>query len=222
MPVAAIHDAVEAESVDRVCDIGLELLARPVLVIGFGGDARNLAVDIRQARQLLEVLAPGIEDSGLDARLADMVEHEAHLRALADHLDRIRHLMVEDADVESEVVGGEQLEPVDEIGADAEIGIGLGLDQPPDAAQDLVLAQLIELAGDRLAALERQCRHHARSRWSGLREPVDPCGLGEMLREIDIDLDEDKAIDLRPVAAALVRCSGRTCRLSDGAFFVQP
>src|SRR5262245_22770387 len=42
MPVAAIHDAVEAEGLDRVGNVRLELLARPVLVIGFGGDTRNL------------------------------------------------------------------------------------------------------------------------------------------------------------------------------------
>ena len=96
-------------------------------------------MDIRQRRELLQLLAPGIGNAGLDRRLADMVEHEAHLRALPHHLDRVRQMMMEDADVEGEIMRRQQLQPVDEVGLDAEIGIALVLDQPADAAQGLVL-----------------------------------------------------------------------------------
>ena len=135
MPVAAIHHAIEAECIDRMRDIGLDLFARPVLVIGFGGDAGNLAMDIGQRRKFLQLLPPGIGNAGLDRRLADMIEHEAHLGALLHHLDRIRQVMVEDADVEDEIMRRQQLQRLDEIGLDAEIRIGLVLDQAAHAAQ---------------------------------------------------------------------------------------
>src|SRR5262249_18308389 len=123
------------------------------------------------------MLAPGIEDSGLDSRLADMVEHEAHLGTLAYHPNRIRHLMVQDADVESEGMPREELEAVDEIGANAEIWIGLVLDQTPDGAQDLVLTQTVEIGFDRLAALKRKCRHHAGEPLVGPGQVRDPLGF---------------------------------------------
>ena len=72
-------------------------------------------------------------------------------------------------------------------------GSGLVLDQAPDAAQGLEAGELLQLAGDRLAALQRQSRHHALEALVRLREPVDPRGLGQMLRQIDIDLDEHES-----------------------------
>ena len=142
--------------------------------------------------------APGIEVSpALIAGLADMVEHEADLRALPDHLDHVRQMVVEDADVEGEVVRREQLEPGDEVGPDAEIGIGLVLDQPADAAQQLVLAQLGRAPARSPrrapAAAPRPCRS---SRWSLSARLCDPGRLVEMLREVDVDLDEDELVDL--------------------------
>ena len=129
-------------------DVGFELLARPVLVIGLGRDARNLAVDIRHRGQLLQVLPPRIENARLDAGLADVVEDEADFRTLPDHLDHIRHLMMKDADVEGDVMGRQQFQAFDELRPDAKIRIGLGLDQAPDGAQELVLAQFFEVRLD--------------------------------------------------------------------------
>src|SRR5947207_13431305 len=80
MPIAAIHDAIEAESFDRMGNVGSELLAGPIPMVGFGRNAGNLAMHIRQGREFLEVLAPGIEYAGLDRGLADMIEDEADFR----------------------------------------------------------------------------------------------------------------------------------------------
>src|SRR5439155_19891286 len=133
----------------------------PIPMVGFGRNAGNLAMYIRQGRELLEVLAPGIEYAGLDRGLADMIEDEADFRTLPHHLDRIGYLMVQDADIEGEIVRRQQLQSGDEVGTDAKFGIGLVLDQAPHRAQGLVAAELIELDLDGLAALERQCRDHA-------------------------------------------------------------
>src|SRR4051794_23748323 len=42
MPVAAIHAALKAECLDRMRDVGLQLLSSPVLMIGFGPDPGDL------------------------------------------------------------------------------------------------------------------------------------------------------------------------------------
>ena len=59
MPVAAIHAAVDAKCLDGVEDVGFELLACPVLVIGLSRDAGNLAVDIRHRGQLFQFCRHG-------------------------------------------------------------------------------------------------------------------------------------------------------------------
>ena len=104
--------------------------------------------------------------------------------------------MVEDADVEDEVVRREQLQPGDEVRLDAEVRVGLVLDQPADAAQRLEPAELFELSLDRLAPFQRQRGDHALEPRLGRGEPVDPGRLAEMLRKVDIDLDEDELVDL--------------------------
>ena len=195
VPVAAVHDAVEAERFDRVSDVGLELLARPVLVVGLGRDAGNLAMDVRQAGELCRCCRHGIDHAGLDRRLADMVEHEADLGTVSDHLDHLGQLMVKDADVEGKIVRSQKLQTLEEAGGNAEIGIGLVLDEPPDGTQDPVPAKLLELGRDRPAALERQCRDHSGEPWIGGGKTRDPPRLGEMLGKIDIDLDEDEPVD---------------------------
>ena len=124
-----------------------------------------------------------------------MVEHEAHFGASGDHPDDIRQMMVKHADVEGEVIGSQKFQPGDEIGPDAEIGIGLGLDQPSHRAKDLVPAKPIEFGFDGVAALERECSDHAFE--LGLRpgKVGDPGPFVEVLRKIDIDFNEHELID---------------------------
>ena len=115
---------------------------------------------MRIGGELLEVLPPGIDEPRLDRRLSDVIEHEAHLGAAAHHLDHIGQMMMEDADVEADIVRRQELQPGDEIGPYAELRIGLVLDEPPDSAKNLVLAQLIKLGFDGVAALEWQRGDH--------------------------------------------------------------
>ncbi len=110
---------------------------------------------------------------------------------------------MEDADVEHQVIRGKQLQPLDELRPDAEVGVGLVLDQPPDAAQNFVLPELVEFTFDGLAAFERQRGHHASEARVRFREAIDPFRLREVLRKIDIDLDEHEPVDLDRR-----RCSG--------------
>ena len=92
--------------------------------------------------------------------------------------------------------GGEQLQAGDEVRLDAEVRIRLVLDQPADAAQDPVLAELVDLRRDRRTLFERQRRDHALQRRLALRKLLDPLRLGEMLRIVDVDLGEDERVDL--------------------------
>src|SRR5438093_1337542 len=146
--------------------------------------------------ELLEITPPWIDLARLDRRLADMVEHEAHFGTPVDHLDDVRQVMVEDADVEGDVVRGEKFQSGDEIGLDAEIGIGLSLDESSHRAKDLVLAKPIELGLDGVAALERKRRDHAFELGHRSGKLGNPCRFIEMLRKIDIDFDEYELLDL--------------------------
>ena len=109
---------------------------------------------------------------------------------------------MEDADVEGEIVLRQQFEPFDEVGPQAEFRIGLGLDQPPDGAQDPVPRSCSSSASIALPLLERQRRDHAGEARIGTRQLRHPCRLVKMLRIIDVDLDEDELLDLTGAAAA--------------------
>ena len=102
--VPAVENAVRAKAVDNVIDVRPELVRRPALVIGLGGDAGELAHDIGQRRHLADVAAPRFYEAGLDPGLADVIEDESDLRTPPHHGQRVRHLRMEDADVEGEIV----------------------------------------------------------------------------------------------------------------------
>ena len=104
--------------------------------------------------------------------------------------------MVEDADVEDEIVPGEELHPGDEIGADAEVGVGLVLDQAADAAHSGLPASSSTSPAIAAPFSSGSAATMPLRRGSVLASLGHPAGFVEMLREIDVDLDEDELVDL--------------------------
>src|SRR3978361_615489 len=85
-----------------------------------------------------------------------MVENEAHLGTAPHHLDRVRKLVMIDADVERKIVARQQFQRLDQLWPQHESGIGLVLDQAPDAAHSLQLGDACNLWLNRSAAFERK------------------------------------------------------------------
>ena len=190
-PIAAIHNAVEAEALDDVIDIGLELLSRPTVVIGLGDQAGDLAPDVGELGQGLDLSAPWIQQAGLDIRLPDMIEDELHIRALGHHFDGVGHLWVMDANVEVQSIFWQQLYAGDKVRAQAELDIGLELNDAADALDARIGGQLLQRWTDRSAELKRRPGHNALQPAVLLSQALDPIGFFLELRKIHFGLQED-------------------------------
>ena len=79
---------------------------------------------------------------------------------------------------------------------------GLGLDQPPDAAQAAILGEPVQVGLDRRTLLERGMRDHPGQARVDVGETLHPGGLGEVQSGVDRDLGEHQLVDLhlRPAA----------------------
>src|ERR1700689_3436986 len=64
-PVAAVENAIGAEAVDHMVDVGPELIAGPGLMVGLSGDAGEFADDVWQRRHFTQLLTPWVEEAGL-------------------------------------------------------------------------------------------------------------------------------------------------------------
>ena len=115
---------------------------------------------------------------------------------LAHHRERVRHLRVKNAGVERKVVFRQQPERFEKAGLQHELRIGLVLDQAAHAAHRLEFGDARHLRLDRRPALERQADDGAEHAAVMGGEAVHPFGLVEILRHVDIDLDEHQALDL--------------------------
>ena len=115
---------------------------------------------------------------------------------LAHHRERVRHLRVENAGVEGEVVLRQEPERFEKARLEHELRIRLALDQATHAAHRLELRDPRDLRLDRCSALERQADDGAEHAAVMGSEPVHPLGFIEILRHVDIDFDEDEAFDL--------------------------
>jgi hypothetical protein len=110
-----------------------------------------------------EVGACQIGVGEVGAREVGRAEDEADLRAEADELDRVGQLMVKDADVEDEIVPGEEFYAGDEIGADAEIRVGLVLNQAAENAKPGSKKRRLRSSSNKLLSSRRKSRNCARS-----------------------------------------------------------
>ena len=165
-------------------------------MVGFGGDAGELAHDIGQRRHLANLRPPWVQQAGFDAGLADVIEDEGNLRTLAHHLERVRRLGMENAGVERQIVFRQQPQRFEKAGLQHELRIGLILDQAAHAARCLEFCDARDFRLDRGSALERQADNGAEHASVMGSEPVNPFGFVEILRHVDIDFDEDEPFEL--------------------------
>jgi hypothetical protein len=79
-----------------------------VLVVGLGGEARELAVDVGAAGELAQVGAPGLDLAIFDERLGEVVEDERLPRVAIDEEGHRLELRRPEHQIVAEVVGLEQ------------------------------------------------------------------------------------------------------------------
>jgi len=84
------HRAIETEACDRVIEIGLVILQRPILQIAIGRDAGNLHADILAFGNVGDPGPPGLIAMRLDVGHAAMVEDESDIGREIDK--RLRYL----------------------------------------------------------------------------------------------------------------------------------
>src|SRR4029077_21215917 len=101
-----------------------------------------------------------------------------------------------DADIKSEAVLRQKLHGLEEARLDAEGGVALGLDEPPDAAQCRVLLQCQEIRFDRRAFFERRMGHHAGKSSILVGQSLDEGRLRKMQAGVDGDFREHDLVDL--------------------------
>ena len=101
-----------------------------------------------------------------------------------------------DADVEGQIAGGQQAQPLQEGRLQAEALVGLGLDQSPDAAHRPILGQPVEIGLDRGTLLQRRVDDHPGEAGVAIGQSLDPRRLGKVQARIDGDLGEDQLVDL--------------------------
>src|SRR5690554_1094002 len=111
--IAAPHDAIPAEALYDMLDIGADGVDGPVGA-RIGDNAGNLGVEIGQSADPADVFAPGIEPCTGDIGHAAMVEDETDIgRPLHQHLPD-RQLVRPYAEVEGQVVVGQVADVLDE------------------------------------------------------------------------------------------------------------
>ena len=103
--------------------------------------------------------------------------------------------VMEDADVEAEIVFRQQPDRIEEGRLQHEFGVHLVLDEAAHAADRLEFSDPRHLRLDCRPSLQRQTDDGAEHATVALGEAVDPIRFVEILRHVDIDLDEHQALD---------------------------
>src|ERR1039458_3360192 len=97
---------------------------------------RDLAANIRKRGQPANVLVPGLEDSFLNAWIAQVVEHKGNFRALLDELGHCRKLVITGTDLKYQFRLGQPLHPGDKLGTQTKVHLRFGLHQMPDSLNE--------------------------------------------------------------------------------------
>ena len=104
-PVASEYQAVPAEALNQVIEVGTQVLRAPVLRIDIGQDTGHLAGDdVGEVRQCPDELPPRVHDLLADERKPAVIEDEGDSGALFRQPDGDRQLAIQDAQVEGQTV----------------------------------------------------------------------------------------------------------------------
>src|SRR5688572_13595931 len=99
-----------------------------------------------------------------------------------------------DADVKAQAVLCKRLNPFDELGAQAEFGVRLKLNDSSDALDQRNTGEAFEIRTGSVANLQRCPCHDPLNAWVVLRQPRCPRRFREELRKIGFGLNEDHAL----------------------------
>src|SRR6266478_3307542 len=169
-PVTTEHHAIPAKAFDGVIDVGTQIFRGPVVRIGIGYQAGNLAEDIREFCDFAEVRAPGVEDLLLHLRYAAMVEDKGHIRATRNETNGKGQLACEDANIERKIVASQAMDILHECFALAQI-IGLRVQNSANPFQFRMTQYLFQVGPELIALRASACHDPFQGIVCPIREP---------------------------------------------------
>lgn len=115
-PIGAEHQATWSKTFKDRVEIWFEIVFLPVVPSRLGDQARKLAPDIRESRELADVHIPGLKRLITNGRFGDVIQHVALLRSLFDQVDGCRKLPWEHEQVIGEIELPELSDTLDKFG----------------------------------------------------------------------------------------------------------
>ena len=91
-PIGAEHQTVRSKTFKDGIEIRFEIVQLPVVPSCLGDQARKLAPDIRELRELADVCVPRLKRLITNGRFGDVIQHVALLRSLFNQVDGSRKL----------------------------------------------------------------------------------------------------------------------------------
>ena len=162
-PVAAAHQTVAAERLERDRRRRNEVRGRPVGASERGVQPRELRVDVRGRGARSEPAFPVAEVAAPERRLPEMVDDQHEVReAIRKARDIVEVVRVDDRELQQHPGLLEQLERLEDRRPHDPVRVGLVVDQVPDGAHLRPTFELLEpLAGPR-RIVELQPHGHGR------------------------------------------------------------
>src|SRR5438552_295311 len=121
-PIAAEHDALRPEDIERVVDERCQIVRRPGTRPGGHDDARDLADDLLPFGNRHHVALPLGMILGLDVAVAAMIQDEARVWAGIDELGGVSQFSRPHTNIEAHAELAQEPDAFDEIGAQAIAG----------------------------------------------------------------------------------------------------
>ncbi len=185
-PIRTEHQAAGSEGIDDEVEEGGEVGGLPVLMIGFGDHAGDLADEVWEGGELADQRGPGFEGAGLDEGFGDVIEDEGLGGEPFDQANGGGQLAWVDKEVvgESEIL--EQGDPAQKIGSQEEGVIGFILHHVTDPDEAGVAGESFEIPSD-LGGAEIDPPDHTEDARGGIGQAEEPVGFGDGLAGLDGD-----------------------------------
>src|SRR6266478_9628134 len=134
-PIGAEHQALWPERVENYVQVRLEILALPVMPIGFGHESRKFAINIRILRDVSHVRGPGRGAPRFDLRLRHVINYESLFGEPGDKFQRGGQLLRINENVVSKSKFPQACDSSHKIVPDEESLVGFRLRNVSESAQ---------------------------------------------------------------------------------------
>src|SRR5207302_1451220 len=215
-PVRPKHQAVRAKRIKDYIQIGAKIFFLPLLPVGFGRQTGELAINVWVGGNFLHQNGPAGAMAEFDLGFGEMVDDERLFRKAPDEFERRVQLFRIDENVVGEAEMAQAGDAAEELFADEEPIVGLGLGEVAKTAELFKLRKEMHSLGDLRRAQINPADYAG-----------DACiALGKLQQEQGfvlrlVGLDDDGGVDV--VCMALrVEMFGEIIAFQDGHFVGDP